>query len=485
VSYQSTVPSRGDGFAAQLRAEWTKFWSVRSTKVCLALAVLLTVGLSVLASQGNSTTANQLPGSMDVFSFVHQPLAGDGTVTARVAGQRDSQEWAKAGVIIKADTNEGSTYAALVLTPAHGVRMEAAFTRPVASLPGAAPVWLRLTRSGATVTGYACTDGVTWRRVGTVTLTGLPATVQGGLMVTSPTVHRVVSTGIGSNEEHFDATSGRATFDNVTLASGTVQSGQPAAWSHVNVGPGDTKIPVGRPGGYRQAGGVFTVTGSGDVSGYGIDSWQSPGGDDTVANALLGLEFGLLAVIALGVIFGAAEYRTGIVRTTFAVSPRRGRVVAAKAVVLGGCTLVAGLVATTAAFFASQPGQRSHGYRPPAYPYPSLFEPQVLRAVIGAAVVLAVLGIAGLGLGMLLRRSVRAIVLGMGAMLVPQIVGAAVAASVGPWLGRVTPVAGLAVIQTRGGQLFGISPRAGFAVLAGYAVVALVAAVMLVRRRDA
>jgi hypothetical protein len=78
------------------------------------------------------------------------------------------------------------------------------------------------------------------------------------------------------------------------------------------------------------------VTGSGDVSGYGIASWRNPGNDDMVVNSLAGVQIGLMAVVALGVLFATSEYKTGTVRTTFAASPRRGRVLVAKAIVLSG-----------------------------------------------------------------------------------------------------------------------------------------------------
>ena len=47
----------------------------------------------------------------------------------------------------------------------------------------------------------------------------------------------------------------------------------------------------------------------------------------------------LIAVIALGAVFITAEYRRGMIRTTLAASPRRGRVLAAKAIVIGSVDL--------------------------------------------------------------------------------------------------------------------------------------------------
>ncbi len=58
---------------------------------------------------------------------------------------------------------------------------------------------------------------------------------------------------------------------------------------------------------------------------------------------------GLIAVIVIGVMFITAEYRRGLIRTTLAASPRRGRVLAAKALVAGAATFAAGLVAVVIA----------------------------------------------------------------------------------------------------------------------------------------
>ena len=58
------------------------------------------------------------------------------------------QPWAKAGLILSAATKPGSPYAAVMLTGAHGVRMQYDYTHDIAG-PAAAsdsPRWLRLSR---------------------------------------------------------------------------------------------------------------------------------------------------------------------------------------------------------------------------------------------------------------------------------------------------------------------------------------------------
>ena len=81
----------------------------------------------------------------DSFYFVHQPLGANGTITARVTSltglvpagnlhtptpsmQPGLEEWAKAGIIIKASANPGSAYAAMMVAAGHGVRMQWNYT---------------------------------------------------------------------------------------------------------------------------------------------------------------------------------------------------------------------------------------------------------------------------------------------------------------------------------------------------------------------
>jgi hypothetical protein len=71
-------------------------------------------------------------------------------------------------------------------------------------------------------------------------------------------------------------------------------------------------------------------------------------------------------------------------------------------------------------------------------------------------------------------------------MIVPQIIGMALlSVDAQRWINRLTPVAGLAIQQTRYRLDSAIGPWGGFGVLCGYAAAALVVAILLVRRRDA
>ena len=133
---------------------------------------------------------------------MHQPLAGDGSITVSVSALQSSLPkglgdlrpgvvpWAKAGLIVKQSIRQGSPYTAIMATSSHGVRMQDNYVKDTAGLPGPvsaeSPRWLRLDRSGDTITGYASIDGNNWAKVGTARVSGLGSTVQAGLFVASP-----------------------------------------------------------------------------------------------------------------------------------------------------------------------------------------------------------------------------------------------------------------------------------------------------------
>ena len=528
--YRSAGPAGRDGFAQLLRAEWTKFRTVRGWVIGVVAAVLATLGIGVFAAVGGSSecVSNGTPRSgvacapsltvgpgggpvSDNFYFVHQPLAGNGSITVRVTsltgelpdlntnpagpGQQypmraGLMSWAKAGLIIKDGTTEGSAYAAMMVTGDHGVRMQADYTQDTPGLPGAvgaaSPRWLRLTRSGDTITGYDSADGAHWTQVGSVRLAGLPEVAQVGLFTASP-VDQVITEGFGGGNNGNSAPSqATAVFDHLGLAG----SWTAGTWSGGYVGGGAYAPGIG---GYHQVRGQFTVTGSGDIA--PIPSGASaPGGPSiTLTNLLIGTFAGLIALIVVATLFITAEYRRGLIRVTLTASPRRGRVLAAKAVVVGSASFVAGLVAAAAVVIV---GKQLATTR--QYVFPASWATE-LRLVVGTAALIAIVAVLALAVGAMMRRSAAAVTTVIVAIVLPYILAVAsvLPAGAGDWLLRLTPAAGFAVQQaataypqvdalyTPNGGYYPLAPWAGLAVLAGFAALALAAAVVQLRKRDA
>lgn len=200
---------------------------------------------------------------------------------------------------------------------------------------------------------------------------------------------------------------------------------------------------------------------------------------------LNGILVGFIAIAVVGALFFTTEFRRGIIRTTFTATPRRGRVLAAKAIVIASVAFVAGVVAAAVAFLVSQPVVRDNGFTPPAYPELSLSNGPVARAVVGTGLVLALLAVLALSLGALLRHSAAAITVVIALVVLPFIIGPFLTLDGEAWLRRVTPGAGLAVQQTRDRFDDFIGPWPGIAVLCGWVAVALAGAYVQLRKRDA
>jgi ABC-type transport system involved in multi-copper enzyme maturation permease subunit len=525
---------RGSGFGGLVLAEWTKFRSVRGWMIGMILAGMLMIFLGVFTA-ANSNVGCQINGGplrtgraclpyiphgpggqvvTDSFYFLRQPLTGNGTITARVTaltGQHADINggpaqaggglvpglvpWAKAGIIVKQNTHQGSAYAAMMATGSNGVRMQYNYTGDIAGMPGsvsaAHPRWLRLTRSGDAITGYDSTDGTHWTQVGTVQLSGLPSTVQIGLFATSPG-YSVTQNSFGGSSNNGGPAQATGAFDHVSV-TGTA----PGTWTGTAVGEGG---PVGGgPAGtggqvpYTHTGGNFTVTGSGDIAPV------TPGPDSglptvTIGQSLVGAFLALIAIVVVAAMFFSTEYRRGLIRTTLAATPRRGAVLAAKSVVIGAVVFVVGLIAAAASIAVGLPREENSGQV--LLPAPFLTE---ARVIVGTAAMLAVCAVFAVSLGAIMRRSAAAITIAILTVVMPFLLGALniVPANVGEWLLRLTPAAGLAIEQSipRYSQVatainpiqgyYPLSPYAGFAVLCLWAAAGLALALFLLRRRDA
>jgi ABC-type transport system involved in multi-copper enzyme maturation permease subunit len=121
-----------------------------------------------------------------------------------------------------------------------------------------------------------------------------------------------------------------------------------------------------------------------------------------------------------------------------------------------------------------------------------------LRVVAGTAGLVAVTAVLAVAVGALVRRGAAAVTAVVALVLLPYVLGVAGAlpAGVAQWLLRTTPAAGFAIQQTlqQYPQVDGpytpsngylpLAPWAGFAVLCGYAALALGLAVLRIRRGD-
>jgi hypothetical protein len=505
-----------------LRAEWTKFRTVRGWLVSVVFGAALCVGFTFVVANGNhegGCTGPPRPGSgpnspgsncsvghpfvptgpdgqavADSYEFAEQPLTGNSTITARIrslsgvistnrSGIAPSlahtrpglPAWAKAGLLLTPSTKQGAPYAAVIATAGHGVRFQYNYTHDHAGPPAGATRWVRLSRTGATLTAYDSTDGRRWTRIGTTRLASLPRTVHVGLFVTSPVLFKTATRGA--------PTQATATFDHVATSG----SDAPRTWRVVGAGPQGFYPTLGSGSAHR-SGATFVISGSGDIA-----PAVALAGGNTASGVLdFGLLVALIVLTVVATLFITVEYRRGLIRTTFTATPRRRRVLAAKAIVIGAVAFVIVTLAAAAAVPLGHHILNANGNY--IFPTTALSE---LRVVAGSGALIAASAVTALALGTILRSSAGAVATGIVMFVLPYTLAQLVSGSAQEWLFRLTPSAGFAVLDTlpRSAQVsypytyangyYPLSPFVGLGVACAYAALAVGLAAYVMRRRDA
>jgi ABC-2 type transport system permease protein len=209
---------------------------------------------------------------------------------------------------------------------------------------------------------------------------------------------------------------------------------------------------------------------------------------DPAKVALTGVELGQAVVAVMAVLMVSGEYSTGMIRVTFAAMPRRTVVLAAKAALLTGLTLVAGAIAVLGSVVIAASVMPGHGFTTAhGYP-PSVFtDGAALRAAGGSVLYLALIGLLSLGIATLVRDSATGIGVTLGLLYLSPIMAGVVTDPT--WHNRIeryTPMsAGTAIEATRDLGSLPIGPWEGLGVLAAWAAAALLVGGLVLRRRDA
>lgn len=198
---------------------------------------------------------------------------------------------------------------------------------------------------------------------------------------------------------------------------------------------------------------------------------------DPTLRSLTGVYLAQLAIGVLGVLVISGEYATGMIRATLGAVPTRLPVLWAKLLVFGSVVFVITLVASFAAFLGGQKLLHPYGT--------TLSQPHVLRAVIGVALYLTVVSLLSVGLGFLIRNTAGGIAALFGLLLVLPVIVRAFPTS---WQNHILPY----LPSDAGATLFdlhpdstSLAPWTGFGVFCAWAAAAILAAAVVLRRRDA
>ncbi|MEU9105363.1 ABC transporter permease [Streptomyces xanthophaeus] len=201
---------------------------------------------------------------------------------------------------------------------------------------------------------------------------------------------------------------------------------------------------------------------------------------DPTAMSFSSMQFGQLAMIVFGVMVVSTEYSTGMIRTSLAAVPHRTRFLLGKMAVATALALAVGLLTSFASFFLTQALLGDAGI--------GIGEENVLRAVVGAGVYMALLALFCMGVATMLRSSVASISLLIPFFLIVSnlLAGFEATRSVGQYLpsnagSRIM----LVVPNAFGNPETPYGPWGGLGIMVLWVAAAVIGGLLVLKKRDA
>jgi ABC-2 type transport system permease protein len=204
------------------------------------------------------------------------------------------------------------------------------------------------------------------------------------------------------------------------------------------------------------------------------DADESPGSFIT-----WGMMIAQITAVVLGALVVTTEYGTGMIRSSFAAVPARGRVLAAKAIVVTSVLFVVGTVTALVGYVGGNYFLDREGIG-------MALEGDVLRAMYGSGLYLAGIGLFTVAVGFLLRHTAGTISIVLALMLILGNMVMLVPGTFGDWLEKLMPGnagASIATPVSFNPNLLG--PWEGYGVFLFETAILLGLAWAMVRRRDA
>jgi ABC-2 type transport system permease protein len=193
-----------------------------------------------------------------------------------------------------------------------------------------------------------------------------------------------------------------------------------------------------------------------------------------------GLMFAQITAIALGTLVVTSEYGTGMIRATLAATPRRGAVLAAKALVLSGTLFVVGTITAFAGYLGGNWFLDNKGVGI------ALSDDGVLRSMFGSGLYMAGLGLFAAAVGLLIRHTAAALSVVLALVFVVGNMAFLLPGTWGEWTAKLMPGnAGSGIATPLSFDPGLLDPWVGFAVFTAEVTVALIAGYAVFRRRDA
>ena len=137
-------------------------------------------------------------GTADEFQYAYTTLTMNGSMTVKVDSLAHSDDWSKAGIMIRETLEPGASFAGIFVTGVNGVRFQARMSADQDATADdavatdeakalTAPVWIKIERTFPMINAYYSTDGVTFIPMGwnPQVIPWTPAPIHIGLAVTS------------------------------------------------------------------------------------------------------------------------------------------------------------------------------------------------------------------------------------------------------------------------------------------------------------
>jgi len=203
-------------------------------------------------------------------------------------------------------------------------------------------------------------------------------------------------------------------------------------------------------------------------------------GEPVGAFVTWGLVIAQVTAVVLGALMVTSEYGTGLVRATLAATPRRGAVLAAKAVVLTGTLFVAGTLTAVAGYLGGNWFLDREGIGL------ALTDDGVLRSLLGSGLYMAGLSLLAAGVGLLVRHTAAALSIVLGLVFVVGNLVMVLPGAWGEWATKLMPGnAGSAIASPESFNPLLLDPWVGFAVFLAEVAAVLTLAAVAFTRRDA
>jgi ABC-2 type transport system permease protein len=209
--------------------------------------------------------------------------------------------------------------------------------------------------------------------------------------------------------------------------------------------------------------------------------WLASNAADESAGSFItwGMMIAQVCAIVLGALVVTGEYGTGMIRSTLAATPVRGRVLAAKAVVLTTVLFVAGTATALLGYLGGNHFLEREGVGMP-------LEGDVAQSMYGNGLYMAGLGLFAAAVGFVLRHTAATLSAVLALMLVVTNMVLLIPGDTGRWITKLMPAnAGSVVATPVPFNPFLLDAWTGFGVFVAEITALVLVAWLVLRRRDA